>query len=305
MDSCHPFRSQAARERYLVNYDARAKRWPIASEEHLVRTSQGETFVRIGGPPNGKPIVLLPGLGATSLMWIPTIPVLARQYRTFAVDTLGDSGRSVAATPMSRVEDYLQWLDELLNGLRLNQKVRMVGMSYGGWLAGEYAVHAPNRIGKLVLLAPGATVLPVRLAFMARIALNLTGRRRALSSFFYWLFADFARINAAAIEEFIDAKVLERACLKPVPPLKPRRLTDSEFQGLTMPVLFVVGENEKIYSPQKAVRRLKRVAPQIESVIIPGAGHDLVAAQPDKVSATILEFLRDPSAPLSAGPVPR
>ena len=61
---------------------------------------------------------------------------------------------------------------------------------------------------------------------------------------------------------------------------------------MRMPVLFLVGENEKTFPPYKAIRRLNEVAPQIETEIIPQAGHDLNFAQADLVSQKVLEFLQ-------------
>ena len=58
-----------------------------------------------------------------------------------------------------------------------------------------------------------------------------------------------------------------------------------------MPCLFLVGENEKIYSAESAVARLKRVAPQVKAEIITGAGHDLTMVQADLVARKVLAFL--------------
>jgi pimeloyl-ACP methyl ester carboxylesterase len=71
-------------------------------------------------------------------------------------------------------------------------------------------------------------------------------------------------------------------------------LKDSELQSIKMPTLFLVGENEKIYSAQKAVQRLREVAPRIKTETIPHAGHDLAFVQADLVNRKILEFLREP-----------
>lgn len=58
-----------------------------------------------------------------------------------------------------------------------------------------------------------------------------------------------------------------------------------------MPCLFLVGENEKIYSAKAAVGRLNRVAPQVKAEIIPGAGHGLTLVQPDILARRVLAFL--------------
>jgi pimeloyl-ACP methyl ester carboxylesterase len=66
------------------------------------------------------------------------------------------------------------------------------------------------------------------------------------------------------------------------------------LKSLKMPVLFLVGENEKIYSAQNAVDRLNKIAPHITVEIIPDAGHDLSAVQAELVNQKILDFLEKP-----------
>jgi pimeloyl-ACP methyl ester carboxylesterase len=68
-------------------------------------------------------------------------------------------------------------------------------------------------------------------------------------------------------------------------------LDDKVLQDFRVPCLFLVGENEKIYSARKAVKRLNRVAPWIKTELIPRAGHDLWMVQADLVTSMILGFL--------------
>jgi pimeloyl-ACP methyl ester carboxylesterase len=58
-----------------------------------------------------------------------------------------------------------------------------------------------------------------------------------------------------------------------------------------MPTLYLVGENEKIYSPQKAIQRLNGIAPQIKTELIPDAGHDLSVVQSAMVNQIVQDFL--------------
>ena len=70
----YPYRTAAARDlcfRYLD--DLAARLWPAGSEERMVPTTFGATFVRINGTPGTPVLVLLHGAGATSLMWSPNI----------------------------------------------------------------------------------------------------------------------------------------------------------------------------------------------------------------------------------------
>src|SRR5262245_63781195 len=113
------FQSAQAKVRYLAFYDERAKQWPVPSENRVLKTSYGQTFVRVSGPSDGEPLMLLPGLSATSLMWIPYIASWSRIYRTYALDIVGDAGRSSLVRRMPHVEDYLRWLDEVIDTLEL------------------------------------------------------------------------------------------------------------------------------------------------------------------------------------------
>jgi pimeloyl-ACP methyl ester carboxylesterase len=288
----YPYRSAKAKAEYLAAYDLTAKEWPIPAKSKLVSTSFGQTFVRIGGPPDGQPLVLLPGMGATSLLWAANIEAFSKVYRTYALDSIGDVGRSVCTRPIRDAAGLVSWLDELFGVLKLADGFHLLGLSHGGWLAARYALRFPQRLGKLVLLAPGGVLRP-HLEFYIRGLLLLTGNRYLSRACVYWLLSDLARVNPARAETSLDRAMLTFRCLQARRVIVPTVFKDREWQSLSMPVLFLVGENEKIYSAGKAWKRLHAVAPQIRAEIIPGAGHDLTIAQPEMVNRKVLEFLRD------------
>ena len=114
MTPYHPFRSEGAKQRYLELYDEIAKDWPVESETRMIDTSYGRTFVRISGPVDAPPLVLMHGANATSLSWIPNIKALSRSYRTYAVDNIYDFGRSVFTKKIKVPDDFIDWMDEYL-----------------------------------------------------------------------------------------------------------------------------------------------------------------------------------------------
>jgi len=287
-----PYRTAEAKELCLRYLDGQAAQlWPLASEDRMVPTTFGATFVRISGPPAAPMLVLLHGAGGTSLMWSPNVAALSREYRTVAVDQIGEFGRSVCTRPIQSLQDLTDWLDELIRGLSPQGRVTLLGMSYGGALAAQYALRFPERLESLVLLAPGATVLRPPPEFWLRLLVLAVLRRRGLRWFFRWIFADMARQDPQWIDRTTGELALNAANVQrhhaPMPPV----LSDAEWGGLQPQTLFLVGENEVIYSAEKAVRRLNRVAPQVRTEIIPGAGHDLTFSQAETVNATILRFL--------------
>jgi len=291
----HPFRSAAKQERYLMHYDARAARWPVVSETRMVNTSWGPTFVRVSGPADGPPLVLLPGANATSLMWETNIEAFSRDHRVYAVDNVFDFGRSVYVRNLKTPADFVSWFDELLDALDL-EKINLTGLSYGGWIASEYALEHPERVEKLVLIAPAATVLQFSTDFMKKGILCLIPHKHFVKSMMQWALADAVAGTEAhrrMAEEAADNAWLGIRCFKPKQMVAPRILTDEELRGMEPPTLFLVGENEVIYSGSgaDAAQRLNTVAPQIITEILPDCGHDLTLIQADLLNRRVLEFL--------------
>lgn len=290
----HPFRSAKAKVEYQTHYDQRAEEWPVTSEDRLVETSYGETFVRVSGPDDAPPLVLLPGGGATSLIWRQNVQGLSDHFRIYAVDNVYDFGRSTHSRGMTNTDDCLVWLDELFRALELGDRINLVGLSYGGWLAAQYAVKYPDRLAGVVLVAPAATVLPFSGEFLWRSAVCVIPLRYFTKSTMYWVWEDLVNEGEDGrriTDDRVDDVMLAFRSFKFKMPVNPTVLTDSELEGMSVPALFLVGENEKIYSAQEAVRRLEEVAPHIKSRVFPGTGHDLTFLRARAVNSAIIEFL--------------
>jgi pimeloyl-ACP methyl ester carboxylesterase/TM2 domain-containing membrane protein YozV len=296
----HPFRTAKAKEEYHKLYEQQSMIWPVPSETRMVNTSWGRTHVRISGPADGPPLVLLHGASATSLMWAPNIGALSAVYRTYAPDNIYDFGLSVFTKQLKRPDDFVSWLDELFDGLELGGHINLAGQSYGGWIAGQHLIRHPDRLDKVVLLAPAMTIEPFQFGFLTHGLLGTLPFRRFSRSMMLWLLGDWAGKNEASrlmLESYADNVFLSQKYFKPKGLVRPTLLTDEELKSIKVPTLFMVGENEKIFSPVKALARLKSVAPQVRTELIPGAGHDLTLAQAELVNGKILEFLAEKKRP--------
>ena len=151
MNTTRPFKSEFAREQYLARYALRAKGWPVDSEERLVATSFGETFVRVSGREGGAPLLLLPGIGSTGLSLSSVVAGLSGPLRTYVIDNIHDVGRSVETKAVTSAADFTRWLDEVRIGLGLGV-VDVLGLSYGGWICAQYALVFPSQVRRVVLL---------------------------------------------------------------------------------------------------------------------------------------------------------
>lgn len=296
--SVHPFRSEQDKAEFEALYTRRAAAWPVASETMELDTPSGRTFVRVSGRATDPPLVLLSGMRGTSLMWIPNIAALSARYRVYALDTIIDVGRSVARRGISTPDDLVLWVDEVLGVLVPEGPLNLMGMSYGGWLASLYALRSPERLRKVVLLAPGGSVLRFSFWFFARVmflALRLPGSQGdAMLRTLRWVFHDMVESGEAGrayVEQDLAAMVKSGRFFVLPRLVWPTVFDDAAWRRFGVPALFLVGEHEKIYSPRAAVRRLERVAPRVRAEIVPAAGHDLTFVQPGLVAAKVLDFL--------------
>jgi pimeloyl-ACP methyl ester carboxylesterase len=296
--SYYPFKSEKMKESYYAYYDKRVEVWPVPSEARFIETSFGKTFVRVCGPDNAPPLVLLPSAFASSLIWIPNIPSLSRHFRIYALDNIYDVGRSINTRSIKNSDNLVHWLDELFTALELGDRINLMGLSFGGWLTSQYALRFPHRLHKIILAAPIATVLPIPGAWSWRGILGAFPNRFFMTHFLVnWMFQDLVQRkddrSITLVRKMTDDAMMGMKCYKFRMPITPTVLTDSELQGLKIPVLFLVGEHEVVYPARDAIRRFHTLAPAVKTEIIPDASHDLTISQTRIVDDKVIAFLRE------------
>lgn len=104
---------------------------------------------------NGHPVVLVHSGGADSRLWTFLAPLLSEDYKVIAFDGRGAGKSPSPVTEANYVEDLLALMDDH----ELNQAT-IVGHSMGGQIATEFALSYPEKVSKLVLLAPSLTGFP-------------------------------------------------------------------------------------------------------------------------------------------------
>jgi pimeloyl-ACP methyl ester carboxylesterase len=101
-----------------------------------------------------KPILIgLHGICDSLHTWNPWAKYLQEHFRFIRID-LPYFGLSKKNNNLELSEDYYNtFLDQLINHLNL-KKVNLLGHSLGAFIAWKYAIHRPERVEKLILLAP-------------------------------------------------------------------------------------------------------------------------------------------------------
>jgi len=288
MSQTSGFKTPRGEARFLAAYDAELKLWPVLYEEIDVPTRFGTTHVVICGPKTGPPLVLLHGYMATLTMWSPNIAAFSKDYRVYAVDVMGQPNKSIPGDPIASGADFVSWLTATLDGLHLD-RVFLVGMSFGGWLALNYAVAVPQRLRKLVLLSPGGLLPMVRQFTLRGMAMVWFPTRLTVNTFFHWLgFTDRAYANVLEMMylglkhfrmPFETARVM------------PAVVSDEALRTMKVPTLLLIGDHEVISNPVSALGRARRLIPDFEGDLVPGCRHDMCSSRHAIVNARVLAFL--------------
>jgi len=121
-----------------------------APSEDVVELLDGKFKTRVLTAGEGPPVVFLHGAGG--LFWDPFLDALASRRRVIAPQHPG-SGGSQGLEHLEDVLDLVLYYGELFDVLGLGA-VSLIGHSFGGMVAAEIAATNPERIDKLVLLAP-------------------------------------------------------------------------------------------------------------------------------------------------------
>ena len=98
---------------------------------------------------NGEPLLLLHQTAMSSDEYCPVIPILAKNYKVIAMDTLG-YGKSDAPPRQYQIEDYARSVFSFLDALGIT-KASIMGHHTGASIAVEMAALLPERVDKLVL----------------------------------------------------------------------------------------------------------------------------------------------------------
>ena len=241
----------------------------------------------------GEPVLLIMGLGYSSVMWYRTRPILAARYRTLAFDNRGVGRSDVPAGPYP-IALMASDAAAVLDAAEI-ESAHVFGVSMGGMIAQEFALQYPQRLRSLILgctSAGGPTAVRAESAAteMLRTREQMSPEQAAEAAvpFIY---------DAATPRNLIDEDLAVRR------PWFPRREAYlAQWQGILaweaytrlgairVPTLVVHGESDRLVPPGNG-RIISGRIPDAELVMIPHASHLFFTDQPVEVHDAVLRFL--------------
>jgi len=138
----------------------------VVRQREIVLHGQQVTFLEAGADTGGPTVVLLHGLASSSQTWAAVMPLLGAHAHVIAPDLLGH-GRS--AKPPSgdySLGAYAAGLRDLLVALGVG-RATIVGHSFGGGVAMQFAYQFPELTERLALIASGGLGPDVSFALRA------------------------------------------------------------------------------------------------------------------------------------------
>jgi pimeloyl-ACP methyl ester carboxylesterase len=241
---------------------------------------------------SGPPLVLLNGGAMDYRQWDAVLPALAEDHSVLRYDPRGWGRSSLPGKPFSNVADLEQLLDEL--GL---ERVALLGSSFGGALALDFALERPARVSALVLLGSSLEGYAWSRDFLEREARFLrapAGERPAV------LLADPYFLPGAASDPALAARaeelLLRNARLFDWDPgllRHPERLAGERLGELSLPVLVLTPELD--HPDVRAIGALlaQRI-PGAHELVLSGAGHMAHMERPAELARAALDFLARP-----------
>jgi pimeloyl-ACP methyl ester carboxylesterase len=254
-------------------------------------------------PTKPGPLVLfLHGIGGGRSNWQPQLRVAAQYGRAAALDLRG-YGESGLGPAQSTIDDYCADILRVAGSLGADRLV-LCGLSYGAWIATSFAMRYVERLAGLVL-SGGCTgmseaSMEEREAFrqsrevpltqgktpadFAPAVVNVLAGPDAGEDVRHKLFASMAAIPAATYRDALHCFThpTERF----------------EFSKLTMPVLIMTGEHDRLASPAEIRSVAARIAETarrayVRFEVIGGAGHVCNVERPKAYNAVLGQFLSE------------
>ncbi|MFC5743605.1 3-oxoadipate enol-lactonase [Dyella tabacisoli] len=250
---------------------------------------------RVDGDEN-KPVLVLSNSIATTLqMWDGQIAALTQHFRVLRYDARGH-GKSDAPEGGYSMDRLGRDVIELLDALGI-ERAHFLGLSLGGLIGQWLGIHAPDRIGLLILSNTSAHLGPVE-EFDARIAaLQTSPDMAAVAQAFLanWFPAHMFEAKHPAIEPFRDMLLSTppkglAGCYAAVRDNDMRRT----IALINRPTLVIAGTDDTVTLPSHG-EHIAATVPGARLVMLPSV-HFPNIEHPDTYVRTVLDFLLEKEA---------
>jgi pimeloyl-ACP methyl ester carboxylesterase len=246
----------------------------------------------------GIPLVCLHGAFSSLHTYNSWAKELMPHYRVVRYDLPG-----FGLTGANRNDDYsiqmhIDYLDEILDILKI-EKCYLVGSSFGGWVAWEYAALRPERVEKLVLIDAAGFLdadsipMPFMMARMPLVdkVIKIAAQRETIELFLRQVYHNQDKITERLIDRYYDL-FARTGNPDAFVRLANQRVKDHtrRLRDIEQPTLVLWGEQDK-WLPVRGADRFLRLLPNAEGIIYENVGHIPMEEIPKRTAADLRAFL--------------
>jgi 3-oxoadipate enol-lactonase len=245
----------------------------------------------VEGPREAPALVLINSLGSNLAMWEPQIDELAGPFRVVRFDLRGHGASPVPPGPYA-LADLGADVVALLDRLEI-ERAHVAGVSLGGMTAMWLAIHAPERMQRLVLCCTSAKLGPPESwAQRARLVREQGTGAVADAVVARWLTPGYAARHPelrTRLRAMIAATPAEgyAGCCAAIEHMD----LEPELERITAPTLVIAGADDPSTPPDHGARIAARV-PGARMAVVPDSAHLANIQQAGEVSSLILRHLQ-------------
>ncbi len=246
---------------------------------------------------DGAPVVLIPGFAAGRWIWFKQTADLSRDFRVIVFDPRGVSASDKPEGPQT-ISLLAGDVAHLLETIGV-ESAHIVGASFGGFVAQEFALKYPAMTRKLVLcctsfggpnhVAPSTDTLA---ALASTKGLNSEERMRA--NLLLAFTPEYVRREVSEVDRIVHLRatneVPEHIYLSQLQAAMSFN-AESRLDQITSPTLVLTGDADVIVPVQNS-RNLAAMIPGAELKIVAGGSHTFFIEQADQFNRIITEFLK-------------
>src|ERR1041385_2404918 len=260
-----------------------------ASKEVLV-FGQKIQYVEAG---SGPTVILLHGLGGSSVVWNFNIGPLAEKFHVVVPDQIG-FGKSDKPLVNYRIRTYVDFLDQFCKQLKI-ERATLIGNSMGGWIAEMFTAAFPDRVDKLVLVDAAGYTPPKDFDMRTLFGLNPT-TREGMKVLVGKVFYNKAFQTDAAIDQAITARLAagDGYTIKSLTEsiIRGEDFLDDVVKTIKRPTLIVWGRQDGLVPLADGEHFNKDIAGS-KMVVIEECAHVPNAEKPGEFNAALLKFLAE------------
>jgi pimeloyl-ACP methyl ester carboxylesterase len=256
------------------------------------------------GSYNHKTLILLHGIGASAERWSRVISGLSKCFHLIIPDIVG-FGYSDKPSVDYTMDFLVDFLKVFLDNLSIS-KASIIGSSFGGHLATEFAIRFNHIVEKLILVSPAGMMRKstptLDRYIMAALYPDYQRVYEAASEMVY----DSNAIDKEALLDFITRMKLPNAKYAFISTLMGMRYAQDltgRLSNITAPTLLVWGEDDTTIPPAQYSNLYKEIPNMEESVTIKNCRHIPQVEKPATFNRIVLEFLRRATPILATHPL--